>query len=128
MGPCHCIIIYNTLSRKAGLAHIDDLIIIKSLDIMFFKVITDTDSKHIKIYVAGGHGNYDLTVKIFDYIATKKLKGCVVGTALHNNNKGKIGIDTRTGIIGIYYCSQRKDVIVPIFPISRALRLSNISL
>ena len=128
MGPCHGILIYNTLLRKAGLSHITGQTIITSLDNMFVEVITDTDSKNIKIYVVGGNGNYDLTVKIFDYIATKKLKDRIVGTALHDNNKGKIGMDTRTGITGIYNCSLMKDIVVPVIPMRMALTRSSISL
>lgn len=128
MGPCHGILIYNTLLRKAGLSHISNQTIITTLDNMFAGVITDTDSKNIKIYVVGGNGNYDLTVKIFDYIAMKKLKDCIVGTALHDNNNGKIGLDTRTGKTGIYNCSLMKDMDNPYIPMRIPLFRSRFSL
>lgn len=99
LGPCHCLIVYDTKTKIALLSHIDPLSLLDKLENELSKIISNT----LEIYLIGGEDNIKDTIKIYNILVKLNIDKFIKGTSLHKNKiTSTIGVDTRNGKIDCY--------------------------
>lgn len=98
--PCRIVILYDPQTQTAGLAHIDSMTIISSLDSMLKDVLQSRDGSgtgQLLVYVSGFDDNYELDEKLEEYLKKHDLlSACYVARST------SMGINTITGHVGRY--------------------------
>jgi DNA replication protein DnaC len=113
LGPCHCLIIYNTVSHYGFLAHIDSLNKLNLLN-KIFTYLKINNKDDVKIYISGGENNTDLTCEIYKKLKVLNLHDRIIGTHLHERKiYTSISLNTITGDIGIALCSDYLSMKIP---------------
>jgi hypothetical protein len=111
VGPCHAIIIYNTMTKRTFLSHVDSMCDLSILNNIYkFLEIDDPDS--VEIFITGGVGNLDLTRKILDKLKMLNLMYRInLEMKIHSKKLSTfVNINIDTGIISPTTCSDYKTI------------------
>ena len=113
LGPCHCLIIYNTKNKKGILTHIDSLCELTILHNIFIYI----DIKNIldiNIYIISGDGNDNILIKIYNKLEILGLNDRIIGTNI-GKNITKASLNTQTGIVSTSLCKEWKNIYPNVF-------------
>lgn len=108
LGPCHCLILYNTKNKKCILTHIDGLCELTILHNVF-TYIDIKENSDVNIYIISGHGNDSILMKIYDKLKILGLNDRIIGTNI-GKNITKVSINTQTGIVSTSLCKGWKSL------------------
>ncbi len=108
LGPCHCLILYNTKNKKGILTHIDALCELTILHNVFTYLDIEENSD-VNIYIISGQGDNSTLMKIYDKLKILGLNDRIIGTNI-GKNITKASINTQTGIVSTSLCKGWKSI------------------